>query len=405
MDGSAVTAAGLFLEGLLSFFTPCVLPLVPLYLGYLTAGLNPDDPHHRRKTFLLTLCFVMGISVVFLIAGLGSSALQVFFRTYRLQFLLVGGFLLLVLGLMSLGVIHIPLLERDYRIPGFQPGKSSAPQAFLLGFFFSFAWSPCIGPLLASAIVAASAAPSQGRGILYLLAYAAGFIIPFLIVGLFADAALSWLKKHRNIVKYTGIIGGLVVTGMGLYMLWDANGTILRMQKREADAVAVSEQSTGLSEDAEEAEVSADTQSEEGKPDAQKYNFTLKDAEGAEHSLTDYVGEPVLINFFGTWCYYCNVELPKLQEIHEQGDVKVLLIAAPGANGEGSIEYIEKYMKDAGYTMEILYDETGEVSLKYGISGYPTTFALQKDGNFLGYMPGYMPDDVTDDVVAQLTDN
>ena len=405
MDGSAVTAAGLFLEGLLSFFTPCVLPLVPLYLGYLTAGLNPDDPHHRRKTFLLTLCFVMGISVVFLIAGLGSSALQVFFRTYRLQFLLVGGFLLLVLGLMSLGVIHIPLLERDYRIPGFQPGKSSAPQAFLLGFFFSFAWSPCIGPLLASAIVAASAAPSQGRGILYLLAYAAGFIIPFLIVGLFADAALSWLKKHRNIVKYTGIIGGLVVTGMGLYMLWDANGTILRMQKREADAVAVSEQSTGLTEDAEGAEVSADTQSEEGKPDAQKYNFTLKDAEGAEHSLTDYVGEPVLINFFGTWCYYCNVELPKLQEIHEQGDVKVLLIAAPGANGEGSIEYIEKYMKDAGYTMEILYDETGEVSLKYGISGYPTTFALQKDGNFLGYMPGYMPDDVTDDVVAQLTDN
>ncbi|MBQ1438767.1 MAG: hypothetical protein IIZ10_03685, partial [Solobacterium sp.] len=83
----------------------------------------------------------------------------------------------------------------------------------------------------------------------------------------------------------------------------------------------------------------------------------------------------------------------------------VVLIALPGFNGEGDIAYVEKYMSDAGYDFEILYDESGMVSQMYGISGYPTTFALQKDGNFLGYMPGYMPDDVVDEVVTQLTKN
>ena len=80
MNGSAVTITGLFLEGLLSFFTPCVLPLVPLYIGYLTTGIDTNDPHHRRKTFVQTLCFVLGISTVFIIAGLGSTALQTFFQ-------------------------------------------------------------------------------------------------------------------------------------------------------------------------------------------------------------------------------------------------------------------------------------------------------------------------------------
>ena len=91
--------------------------------------------------------------------------------------------------------------------------------------------------------------------------------------------------------------------------------------------------------------------------------------------------------------------------MHEDGDVRVVLVAAPGVNGEGDIAYVEKYLADAGYDFEVLYDETGIVSTKYGISGYPTTFALQKDGNFLGYMPGYMPDDVVDEVVSQLTQN
>ena len=92
MGSSNITIAGLFLEGLLSFFSPCVLPLLPLYIGYLTAGFDRNDPNHRLHTFLNTLAFVLGICTVFVVAGLGSSALRSFFQTYTLQFQLFGGY-------------------------------------------------------------------------------------------------------------------------------------------------------------------------------------------------------------------------------------------------------------------------------------------------------------------------
>ena len=404
MGLGTITVTGLFLEGLLSFFSPCILPLIPLYIGYLTAGYDSSDPHHRRRTFINTLGFVLGICTVFVAAGLGSTALQHFFQTYTVQFQLFGGFLLIVLALSTLGVIRIPLLEREYRFSFTAPQKASFPKAYLMGFFFSFAWSPCIGPLLASAIVAAASAPTKLGGLLYLGAYSLGFILPFLAVGLFADAVLSWIKSHKNIVKYTSILGGIIVACMGVYMLVQANTNILAMQKSLALNSNPAPVAAGVENNAEVIQEGAlETPVPDDATDAERYNFTLKDAEGNAHSLTDYAGRPVLVNFFGTWCSYCNMELPALQKAADEGSVEVLLIAAPHLNNEGDIAYVEKYMQDAGYHMTILYDETYDVTRTYGISGYPTTFALKKDGMFLGYMPGYMPDDLLAEVITELT--
>ena len=134
----------------------------------------------------------------------------------------------------------------------------------------------------------------------------------------------------------------------------------------------------------------------------ENYDFTLKDGEGNTHSLSDYKGKTVLVNFFGTWCYYCNLELPDLQEVHEtQEDVEILLIAAPGLNTEGPAEKVEQIMRDAGYTMTILYDTSYQVTNMYQISGYPTTYVFKKDGNFLGYIPGYLEKDGLYDVLKQ----
>ena len=403
MNGSTVTLTGLFLEGLLSFFSPCVLPLVPLYIGYLTAGREEGEERKPLRTFLLTVCFVLGICTVFLIAALGSSALRLFFQHHTLQFQLAGGFLLLLFGMMMLGVIRVPFLEKDYRIPGVKPGKSSPLQAYLLGFFFSFAWSPCIGPLLASAMVASASASSAAQGSLYILAYGLGFVIPFLITGLFTDTILAWLKKHAGIVKWTGIIGGAVVACMGIYMLFQANHSILALQRQAAaEPVVVSNEPAADNTASAESETAAIAE-DDGASDSQKYDFALKDKDGTEHRLTDYNGKPVLLNFFGTWCGYCNEELPSLQRIHDEGRVQVVLIAAPGFNGEGDIDYVEQYMKEAGYSLPILYDSDFQVSGMYGISSYPTTFIIKSDGNFLGYMPGYMPDEMLDEVIAEVT--
>lgn len=387
MPEASLTAGALFLEGLLSFFSPCVLPLIPLYMGYLTADLSSQElteGQRRIRTLALTLFFVLGICTVFFLAGLGSGALHDLFENHTIAFQLAGGALLVILGLSSLGVIQIPFLSSDRRFAYQKKGRMNVLKAYLMGFFFSFAWSPCIGPLLASAILAASSAATKAQGFGLIAAYSLGFILIFLLLGLFTEEILGFLRKNRNVVKATGMLGGAAVLIMGSWMLWKGNSALARLEQSSASASApqAAESSAAASV---EAAASAD------QTDMEKYDFSLKDADGNMVSMSDFKGKTIVVNFFGTWCYYCNQELPDLQEVNDtRTDVKVLLIAAPGINGEGDIPYVEQYMKDKGYDMEILYDEDGRITSMYGISGYPTTYIMKPDGNFLGYMPGYM---------------
>ena len=143
-----ITLGGLFLEGLLSFFSPCILPLVPLYIGYLTKGSMMTDEngqvrYDRMKTLILTIGFVLGISTVFVIAGLGSSALATVFKQYTLQLQIAGGVLLVILGLANLHIINIPFLNQTHQKTMRVEGGMTFLKAFALGFVFSFAWSPC----------------------------------------------------------------------------------------------------------------------------------------------------------------------------------------------------------------------------------------------------------------------
>ena len=381
MSSSIGSMFGLFLEGLLSFFSPCVLPLVPLYIGYLISGAQDEEPGKRRKyTIRMTFFFVLGICTVFFLAGLGSNVLRAFFRRHETVFLFLGGFFLVIMGLFSFGLIRIPLLEKEYRA-GFDPrGPMSAGKAWLMGFFFSFAWSPCIGPLLASAIAAASLSPSPMVGWFYIAAYSLGFILVFVLLGLFTEEMLSLLKKHRDVVKWTSKLGAAVVFGMGVYMI--VRGT-QRIQAVEPD-------------------VPAETQDTGELRDIEHYDFRLMNGEGESVSLSDFDGTGIIINFFGTWCTYCKIELPHLQTLEEtRDDIKILLIAAPGFNGEGTVEEVEQWMSDNGYTMEVLYDTDFQVSYNYGIQGYPTTFIMKPDGYYLGYIPGYLEPDKLDGLINE----
>lgn len=385
---TGLSIGSLFLEGLLSFFSPCVLPLVPLYISYLTRDTRKEDAtgnvvYSRVKTLSFTIAFILGICSVFVIAGLGSGVLHQFFIRNTLLFQLAGGVILVLFGCVSLGFIQIPVLDKLHVRYNAAEGKMTYLKAWLMGFFFSFAWSPCIGPMLANAIVQAAAAETSAAGWMYIGAYAAGFICIFLVLGLFTSEALNLINRHRNIVMYTGKIAGIVIVGMGAYMLGMAGKEITAL--RNTDSVP-----------AQEAAV------DENAPDIEKYNFTLTDADGKAYSLSDFKGRTVVLNFFGTWCGYCNEELPHLEEIHKNdSDVDVLLIATPDSGDEGNVEYVESYMKERGYTMKILYDKNLEVTYKYGISGYPTTFILKKDGNFYGYIPGYVPDNDMDSFLEE----
>lgn len=366
------------MEGLLSFFSPCVLPLVPLYLAYLTKDAKETDEegnvHYRlSRTLLLTLGFVTGICFVFVLMAAGSGFLHDIFEKQKLSFLLYGGVLLILAGLFSLHVIQIPFLEKTYQKQMQFSGKMNFLKALILGFFFSFAWSPCIGPMLGQAMLTAASAETKTTGYLYIASYAAGFIVIFLLLGIFTAQILSFLKKNKGIVRYTSVIGGLVVMGMGVYMCYQAHGMIHAYEMKGEEVV---EEQT------------------QNEADVNTMNFTLADAEGNTVSLSDYRGKTIVVNFFGTWCSYCNMEFDGLQKVNDtMEDVKVLMIAAPFVNGEGDIAFVESYMADKGYSMDILYDTDLSVTNRFGIQGYPTTYIVKPDGSFLGYVPGYVPDE------------
>ena len=366
----------LFLEGLLSFFSPCVLPLVPLYIGYLTSGIdtNLSKAKARIQTTVRTFFFVLGIFTVFFLAGLGSSALRYFFQKNTIFFSIIGGFLLILFGLFSLGIIDIPFLQREHRIVSFKQNKNGIIRSYLLGFFFSFAWSPCVGPLLASAILKSASAESALIGWIYIGCYTMGFIIIFILLGLFTEEVLMLLKKNTNIVRYTKIIGGIVVLYMGIYMLNTGFTSIKALENRTSDNTTVVENTN-----------------DENLTDIEKYSFTLKDSHGNDVTLSDYKGKTVVLNFFATWCTYCKMELPSLEEINNtRDDIVIFLVATPDIGNEGSKEYIESFMEENGYSMTVLYDETGEVVSKYNVSGLPTSFFFKPDGSVLGYVPGYV---------------
>jgi len=122
--------------------------------------------------------------------------------------------------------------------------------------------------------------------------------------------------------------------------------------------------------------------------------------------MKDYEGKIVILDFFGTWCYYCNEELPHLKCLQEsRDDVKIILVAAPGVNGEGDAAYVEEYLAEAGYSFTVVYDTELAATYAYGVSGYPTTYIVKKDGSYLGYLGGYADEETLLEVIAQADEN
>ena len=221
-----IPAITVFLQGILSFLSPCVLPMIPLYIGYLSGGTlsvgsGGEASYDRKKVFLNTLFFVFGTGFAFLLLGLGASAAGSFFAAYRNVLIRAGGILILFFGLLQLGLFsRVPLLNREARLSLPLEKMTMSPlTAFLMGFLFSFAWTPCVGPALAAVLLMAASAASRTRGLLLIGLYTLGFTLPFLAVGLFASALLSFFKTHKNVMPVARIIGGVLLVLTGLLML------------------------------------------------------------------------------------------------------------------------------------------------------------------------------------------
>ncbi len=221
IDATLIPALALaFLAGVISFLSPCVLPIVPPYLAYMS-GISLSEATDNNKAvsvFLPAVFFVLGLSTVFLILGFTASALGTVFLSYQDILITISGLLVMGFGLHFLGILRIGFLEREARFDA-SSQNGSAFGAYVLGLAFAFGWTPCIGPQLASILTLAASEGSVARGTTLLGGYALGLGVPFLLVALFLSrlsATLTWLKRHMQIIER---LMGLLLWTIGLMML------------------------------------------------------------------------------------------------------------------------------------------------------------------------------------------
>ena len=413
---TSVSAVTVFLQGALSFFSPCVLPLVPLYVSYLAGGaavVGEDGVRRypRGKIFLNTLFFVAGISFAFFLLGLGLTALGAFFHDYQVWFARISGVIILLFGLYQLGLgKRAMLLEQERRLPFRLDKLAMNPAvALVMGFTFSFAWTPCVGPTLSSVLLMASSAESSAAGFLLIGVYTLGFVLPFLTVGLFTGAVLDFFKAHQSVVRYTVKIGAVLLIVMGILTLTGAtNGLSADLAAGTTTQEEPAAPQGGTASGGEE-DVASDGQAQEESgeiPVIPAPDFTLTDQYGEPHTLSDYQGQTVFLNFWATWCGPCKMEMPDIQALYEEwdenaGDLVVLGVAGPGIGREGSAEDIAAFLEENGYTYPVVMDDTGTLFYQYGISAYPTTFMIDPEGNVFGYVQGAVSREIMDDIVEQ----
>ena len=212
-----------FIAGLLSFFSPCILPLIPGYFTFITGfsleKLTRDDHTEiRKKVVFSTILFVLGFSFVFISMGASASYLGGLFYQYRKFIRITGGVLIIVLGIHLTGLIRIPGLDIEKRIHLDQKPLHFLG-TFIIGMAFGAGWSPCIGPLLGSILLIAGSQETVWHGTVLLGVYSAGLAIPFIVMSVFINLVLIFVKKTSKAIKYANAVAGVLLIVLGLFLV------------------------------------------------------------------------------------------------------------------------------------------------------------------------------------------
>lgn len=223
MFTETVSFPAAFTAGILSFLSPCVLPLIPAYFTFIT-GFSLEEltenrnSEIRKKVFLSTLLFVSGFSLIFILMGASASYLGSLMFNHRKLIRIIGGILIILMGIHLTGIIRIPGLDVEKRI-----NIEKKPIHFLgiviIGMAFGAGWSPCIGPLLGSILIIAGSQETVWQGIALLAIYSAGLALPFIIISAFIHLLLIFIKKASRVLQYVNATAGILLIILGVILV------------------------------------------------------------------------------------------------------------------------------------------------------------------------------------------
>ena len=219
----ALNAGGVFIAGIVSFFSPCILPVLPVFISTLLTSAD-DRPikigklRINLKAILRVSMFVLGLSASFVILGFAFGSIGMVIGRYQDTILLVSGIIVILFGIYQTGIIKIPFLMKEKKVEA-KKHREGLLGSFILGFTFSLGWTPCIGPILGAVLAMTAGQGSAVLGGLYMAVYSLGLLIPFLVFTIFSDLLLRRIRgiyKYMNIIK---IVGGLILIAMGVLLI------------------------------------------------------------------------------------------------------------------------------------------------------------------------------------------
>jgi cytochrome c-type biogenesis protein len=379
------------LAGFLSFASPCVLPIVPGYLTFIT-GMSFDEltGQHRRSHLITSalvksLPFVLGFSLVFIALGASASAVGAMLRANLGVMKTIAGVGIIVLGLHLAGLLHIPALLQEKRLDG-APAAPGVGRAFIAGILFAFGWTPCVGPILAGILALAATAETLHRGVLLLAAYSLGLGVPFILSAAFLHGFLSLFKGVKGYLRQVEVASGLLLVLIGALIFTDKLSLIsTRLTFLSPEELLVSEAPSSSVQPA-----PAEANTAPGSPYGD-YDFTLTSIDGEPLKLSDYQGKVVLVNFWATWCGPCVIETPSLVRIYNKYKSKGFAVIGVALQSEedGVKEFIKRYR----VPYAIARDTTSEIGLRYQVFALPSSFLFSPEGKVKRAFTGFVAEE------------
>ena len=396
MQISLVNILIAFAGGLLSFLSPCVLPLVPGYIS-LMSGVSIDHlkaegaSGSRRAVIANSLAFNAGLSVIFLALG-GTAGLVGATIINNVWVRVIGGLVIIVFGLHLIGLLKIKYLYKDTR-----QFSNEKPRGMLgsltLGIAFAAGWTPCIGPILGGIIGLAATSGGWKSGLLLSAFYSAGLSVPFLVTGLGINQFLSFYSKFRRHLHKVEVVSGIILILIGVLVM--SNRVTLLASSRLAALIPNLESLLHL-RGTENPPPAPANQTYDPAPDVQ---FTKLD--GSPFRLNDLRGRVVLLNFWATWCVPCRNEIPSLSAMQKDLDARGLSII--GVSYDDTADLVQEFQKDIPQSYQIVLGGR-EVGSELPASPLPTTYIIDRQGRIRDKMIGERTRAAFESVIKPLLD-